>query len=361
MFKAAILLTSMFAALMSEDNDEAISSSMVLLQTVYRVSESEAQGNVLALYPPPSRDGTCSEKSVSGFGSRAKQLKRLFTEVAEIVKRSFADRKEPVIMVGIYQCIHDESCFQHHNNLTAMLNNFAANANQAASAAAVNMSIVAVNLNRASYDSCSSSPTLSNVQVECLNFAHWLEQVSGPYCDLEAPLVFMARSMVYSQAVEVSREGVLLLGLDVVLHQDLLGWIKENRQQHTEIMSATAFGNLNTGSAEGGFKTCNRLHTSNDSVTYNITCLCGDVIFADHRSSQLVEAWAAQNIHFRKEQFGDQDSLNDLVVSKGWHDRVEVIPPAIAGQCGHVGEYATHYNCCKNKVESMKENGHWLL
>lgn len=288
--------------------------------------------------------GVCENQNKTKL---VEELREIFTnndKYKKHVKRMFEDREKPTIMIAGYQ---PKKWTDGHWNLQNMLNNFLANADRAAVADSstddpVYFNVMKMNLNRASYNICTNASTFKNIHLDCIDLSEWLEEVGDPECDWPFEVVLWARSQLFWKASSKSRAGVLLLGMDVLLHRNLFDYIKQNRRWKSHIMSSTAWGKIG-------------------DCGWRCSLICGDVVFADESTADFMNAWAKQNIEWLDADFGDQDSLNDLMVNQGWRPRVDVIPPEVAGQCGEPGQYLTHYNCVPDKVEAMMSHSHWLV
>merc|ERR1712048_504815 len=110
------------------------------------------------------------------------------------------------------------------------------------------------------------------------------------------------------------------LGLDVILHGNLLRWMQDHQNSSTNLF-------------------CGSEHRSDGPLP---TCtVSGDIVYADKNSVSLLNSWVRLIPTFFTTQYGDQDALN--VVLRDSRYQHQCVPQRLVGKCARFGELATQY------------------
>merc|ERR1719420_836843 len=92
--------------------------------------------------------------------------------------------------------------------------------------------VAKVNLDVESYEFCVNRAKNSNVKLNCVDLSTWLPNVNEDqtrieFGDCKYNLLVWTKPAVLLRAVEARTKGILLLDLDVLIHDDLPKWCRE--------------------------------------------------------------------------------------------------------------------------------------
>jgi len=237
-------------------------------------------------------------------------------------------------------------------HLPKPLVNFVLHVQQVSAAEGKSMPVVAnALLDQASIDACrqmqrNEAPEL---RVACIDLVGWMPsdpRKSGELDKKSVGYVFMywwTKPVVLNAAVQASEHGVMMMDLDVVLYQDLLGYAQATWQERPEVLllAGYEFGKwfYNTGT-----------------------------VYAGRRSLPFLNLWVQENDCTYRSSAGDQTALNSLLQSNltqigATRKQFWMIPLEMVGQQCVKGSFATHYNCLEKAASGdesvLSSRGDW--
>lgn len=157
----------------------------------------------------------------------------------------------------------------------------------------------------------------------------------------------------------MSSRPVMLTDLDVVLRKDLTQWVSDRRSK--------------TG------KDAPPLFAQMEGQIPGAQVNTGLLVFDRHHLPLLAD-WAVLSAEALGDKTPTQDAMNVLLGATenltelrrpssyplaqflGKHRATVTVvrfPGEVAGFCGNLGEYTTHYNCVSDKLAAMIRNGDW--
>jgi hypothetical protein len=139
-----------------------------------------------------------------------------------------------------------------------------------------------------------------------------------------------------------------MVDTDVIIHKDLLPYVRKLFEDNVKSTIVTGEEPRTGGQ---------------DQWRLNV----GTVFVQGPKSNQILEGWAAMNEEFLQDPRGDQAAMEKIFDDKwkragyeDFHKQLTRMRVDKVGQCAVAGEYATHYNCFRNKKWPMRQNGNWV-
>lgn len=202
--------------------------------------------------------------------------------------------------------------------------------------------IVHVSMDEPSQQFClGRSVEVQGVELSCVDFSAWLPidiEDFGPHA-LQVDnvgfgtclyqLATWVKPAVLSVAAAAATDGLLMIDTDVVLFGQLQDWCAQNKRPDAQLVAGDEYAGLpNSGT-----------------------------VFVTKGSSPMLKAWVGEARV--GDPTGDQAGLHRVLQKNSGKFTAQIIPRSVVGECAGRGALAAHFNCVKDKILAMTQQGLW--
>mmetsp|Transcript_74547 Transcript_74547/g.198018 ORF Transcript_74547/g.198018 Transcript_74547/m.198018 type:complete len:358 (-) Transcript_74547:69-1142(-) len=200
---------------------------------------------------------------------------------------------------------------------------------------------------------CQSYSLTLQGRIDCVNLTGWmpgrvLGNISNCFGSAPYKFVISMKPFLLYKALEASRFGILNMDADVVVRDDLLGYVQKESAVRGQSIVASVESATNASNTEVVWT--NRTNTG--------------VLYAMPRALRIINGWRNAMAGRDWGRLGDQAAFNYLrrhfpLINAS----VDSIPIGMVAGGGWKAVYAGHYNSCgltvAEKIDFMKVNGEW--